>query len=111
VATVELFDYWYDLGAGGLLPGQSYWVSYGPDDRFLEGTVILKASPSTEVEGTFGTAYEVSVLSVGDIVSTSVPFSIGDMEGLFRGTIGANITNAGQHRIRWFTVRLTIITP
>jgi hypothetical protein len=102
MATVEHFTYQYDLGAGALLPGQSYWVTYGPADGFRDGTVILKAYPAT--------TDAASVLSVGDIFSTAVPVFAGGTL-LSEGHVGASITNAGQQSIRWFSVNLTLIRP
>jgi len=109
MATVEHFSYVYDLGAGLLLPGQSYWVWFGPADGFKDGTVILKAYPYTNV-GT-STEHATNVLSVGDIFSTAVPVGGGVIAVATEGYVGANITNAGQNSIRWFNVYLTLIRP
>jgi hypothetical protein len=109
MATVEHFTYQYDLGVGGLLPGQSHWVSYGPADGFKDGTVILKAYPATNVGSS--TTHAANVLSVGDIFSTAVPVFAGGGIVLSEGHVGASITNAGQQSIRWFSVNLTLIRP
>jgi hypothetical protein len=113
MATVEHFTFQYDLGFTGphILPGESYWVSFGPADGFEDGTVILKAYPDTHVGTTVDLA--MNVLSVGDIFSSAVPIGAG--AGAFvpatEGYVGANITNAGQNSIRWFRVFLTVIRP
>ena len=53
MATVEHFGpYQYDLDSGGLGPQQSYWISFGPDDRFKDATVIITPHPSPDVAGT-----------------------------------------------------------
>jgi hypothetical protein len=108
MATVEHFAYPYDLGDPGLSPGQSYWVSYGPDDRFKDGTVILRPYPATNVGGT--STHASNVITVGDIFSTAVPNFAGDIV-FSSGHVGANITNAGPQPIRWFTLLMTIVRP
>jgi hypothetical protein len=107
MATVEHHLYQYDRGSAGLRPQQALWVSFGPDDRFKDSTVIMTAHPSTLVAGT--TIDQANVLSVGDVFATTVPIPGGIV--LREYHVGANVTNAGQHPIRYFTLYLTIIRP
>jgi hypothetical protein len=109
MATVDHFGpYHYDLGSGGLGPQQSYWISFGPDDRFKDATVIITPHPSPDVAGT--TSVASNVLSVGDIFVTTVPFLVGDLV-LTEAHVGASITNGGQQPVRYFVAYLSVIRP
>jgi hypothetical protein len=110
MATVEHFGpYHYDLGSGGLGPQQSTWISFGPDDRFKDATVIITPHPSPDVAGT-SSSVAMNVLSVGDIFVTTVPTIVGDLV-LTEAHAGASITNGGQQPVRYFSAYLSVIRP
>jgi hypothetical protein len=110
IATIHHQTEHFDLGSAGLGPGQSIWLSWGPNDMFTDGTVIVKANPATDVLGPAGTTLQgTNVLSVGPIFTTSVHVPLGGGLSSAESHVGANITNAGQNAIRYFAVSLTVI--
>jgi hypothetical protein len=111
MATIHHQTEHLDYGAGGIRPGESKWLSWGPDDRFINGTVVIKANPATLVPGPSGTTFHgTNVLSVGPIFSTNLHVPLGGGLSSSESYVGVNITNAGQNAIRSISVSLTAIT-
>jgi hypothetical protein len=109
MATVHVTGvYSYDMGAAGLAPGSSTWLSWGPADAFETGAVILTPHASSLVPGT--TVHAANVMTVSDIHVTVIPTVAGDI--VFRAYyVGANFTNSGPAAIRYFTVTVGVILP
>jgi len=89
-------------------PGGSLWLSYGPDDRYKNGTVQVTACPSTQVAGT--TIQQTQTLSVPEVFISQVPTLMGDIV-LTSAYAGFNVTNRGDYTIRYFSLALTVIQP
>lgn len=115
IGTVEHFTYWYDMtdvfGPGGLAPGHSHWLSWGPDDRFKDAAVTLTPLASTTVAGTPGAVTAMQVVTVADIHVTSLPVSIGPGFQTTESHVGANFTNSGSSAIHSFKVTMSLIRP
>jgi hypothetical protein len=91
-----------------LAPGQSLWLSYGPDDRYKNGTVQVMCSPATQVGDT--TVQQTQTLSVPEVFNTQVPTVSGDL--VFTSAYaGFNVTNRGNYTIKYFSVAITVIGP
>lgn len=89
-----------------LPPGRQVWLSYGPDDRYQNGTVQVTCKASTFVEGQIFT----QTISVPEVFITSVPLRAGDL--VFNSYYaGFNVTNRGQNTINYFSVAITVIGP
>lgn len=105
MATVfHQIQYW----TWNLAPGQSLWLSYGPDDRYKNGTVQVMCSPSTEVGDTY--AHATQTLSVPEVFNTVVPTVHGDIVDK-SAYAGFNIWNRGNKTVKHFAVALTVIGP
>lgn len=104
MATVfHQIQYW----TWNLPPGTALWLSYGPDDRYKDGTVQVMCSPSTQV-GSVG--HSTQTLSVPEVFNTVVPTVSGDL--LFTAAYaGFNVTNRGDGTVEHFSVALTVIGP
>jgi hypothetical protein len=93
----------------GIAPGQSVWLSYGPDDKYKTGTVQVYAYPTTQ-EGS-SVHNQTQTLQVQPLFSSAVP--VPDFVGgvASEAYVGFNITNAGQYTIRQFWLTITVIGP
>jgi hypothetical protein len=87
-------------------PGQAVWLSYGPDDRYSNGTVQVMCSPSSQV----GSQVLQQTISVPEVFNTVVPQLDGDIT-INSYYAGFNIFNRGQNTIQNFSVAITIIGP
>jgi hypothetical protein len=89
-----------------LAPGDAFWLSYGPDDRYKNGTVQVTCCASSQVEGQIFT----QTISVPEVFITSIPSRAGDItfDSVYAGF---NVTNRGQNTINYFSVAITVISP
>jgi hypothetical protein len=107
MATITHQTEHWDFGAAGIPPGQSKWLSWGPNNQLKDSTVIFKADPMTDVPGTPG-SHRTTVASVGTVFVTSIPIFAGAFQGS-ETYVGANFTNSGTNPIRFLRISLTII--
>jgi hypothetical protein len=89
-------------------PGEALWLSYGPDDRYKNGTVQVTCSPATPVGDT--TVHSTQTLLTPEIFNTQVPTVQGDLVTT-RAYTGFNVTNRGSNTIKYFSVAITVIGP
>lgn len=89
-------------------PGGYQWLSYGPDQRYENGTVQVTCNPSTQLGGS--TIYRTQSLGVPEVIITTVPTLDGDL--VFNSTYaGFAIYNRGQETVSNFSVALSVIQP
>ena len=102
--TFHQIEYW----TWNIPAGQSLWLSYGPSDRYKNGTVQVMCCPSTQVGDT--TVHRAQTISVAPVYNSAVPSLSGDLvfESVYAGF---NVTNSGQNEIKYFSVALTVIGP
>jgi hypothetical protein len=104
MATVHhQIEYW----TATIPPGGAFWLSYGPDDRYENGTVQVMCTPSVQVGGG---QHRTVTLSVPELFNTQVPTVSGDIVRIAT-YVGFNVTNRGTETIKYFSVALTIIGP
>jgi hypothetical protein len=97
-------EYW----TWSLAPGQSIWLSYGPDDRCKTGTVHVMCSPYTQAGDTTG--HRTQTLSVPEVFNTQVPTVSGDLV-FTEAYAGFSIFNRGNDTIKYFSLTITIVGP
>lgn len=95
-------EYW----TWSLAPGGALWLSYGPDERYKNGSVQVSCCPSTQVGET--TVHRTQTLTVPEIYITQVPHVSGDIVST-SAYAGFNIVNAGTDTVRYFSICLTVV--
>jgi len=105
MATVfHQIQYW----TWNIPPGGALWLSYGPDDRYKNGTVQVMCSANTQVGDT--SVQGTQTMSIPVVYNTTVPIRDGDLV-LIDSYAGFNVTNSGQNAIKYFSVAITVIGP
>ena len=109
MATVaDVSTYYYDFGDAGLLPQQSYWVSFGPSDLYQESAVVITAHPDTKSVGWGGPEHVFAALQVTDTFVHNYPVFMGPL--VRREThVGAWLLNTGSTAIRYAAVKVAVI--
>lgn len=93
-----------------LPPGQSAWFTYGPDDRYKNGTVQVTCCPDTQVYGTNPPNYETQSLTVPQVYNVQSPQLDGDL--VFNScSIGFYVVNNGSYTVGQFSIAISVIGP
>jgi hypothetical protein len=107
MATITQWSQYWTPPSPGLAPGEPFWLSYGPDDIYLKGSVQVMAVPNTAIDGT---VHRQQTLSVPEVFITIVPHVQGDL--VFHSAYtGFNIYNRGQNTVKHFWLYITVIGP
>ena len=106
MATVfHQIQYWTHT----LAPGDTFWLSYGPDDRYKNGTVQVTCCVN-DVGIQERPLTVTQTLSVPELFITTNTTRSGDLDYVGYH-VGFNVTNRGQHTIKFFSVAITVIGP